>query len=470
MKVKTVGKSSGWQGPVNEYVPNKGSVGCRKIVFVGASYRFLHRVLRDMILVRGFNDVEVCVHDIDEVPLKIVGDLLERIARQQKTRIRVTRTLDRRAALKGADVVILSITTGGRESDFRSFEVCARYGIPVGIGDTLGPAALARNLRTIPVVLGLVRDMERLCPQALLLNFTNPMSALTGAMARNTELPVWGLCHSTDGLLHYFADIFGAPKSQIEMQAGGVNHQAFVTKLRVKGRDRTVADILAASGKSTVKGVTDGLFGTVEDARLQRDVAGMLGVWPSCGGDHLAEFYRFFFTSRRAAELGMEKHLKRVIPGREPFGRTPCPQILQDWAYGPEAVGDLQLMTEEHAHEAMWAFLTKEPYTRSLNVLNTDGFVEDLPKTACVEVMATIRGRRVQAKPVRLPTAAHAVVSQWVAIHDLSIQAAVHCDRDAARQALFLDPHVGDFYDIDPMLEDMLTALKPWLPTKWFSK
>ena len=466
--MKIVGKSSGWQGPVAKYVRNKGSVGRRKITFVGASYKFVHRVLRDIVLVGGFNDVELCVHDLDKVPMDIVADLLERVARQQRTRIRITRTLDLRAALTGADVVILSITTGGREADFRSFEACARYGIPVGIGDTLGPAALARNLRTIPVVLQLVRNMERLCPKALLLNFTNPMSVLSGAMSRNTDIPVWGLCHSGDGLVDYFSKIFGAPKEQISMQLGGVNHQAFVTQLLVKGKDRT-ADILAVSGKSSVKGIKDTLMDSEEEVRLQQDMARLLGVWPTCGGDHLAEFYKFFFTQRRAEELGLAKHLKRVIPGRARFERTPCPQILMDWAYGPEPVGDLHMLTSEHAHEAMWAFLTKEPCTRSLNVLN-DGFVDGLPGNACVEVMATISGRQVKSKPVKLPTAALAMVSQWTAIHELSYQAALKCDRDAARQALFLDPHVGDFYDIAPLLEDMLDTLKPWLPGKWFSK
>lgn len=467
MKQTVAGKSAGWHGPVNEYARNKGSVGRRKIVFIGASYKFVHRVLRDMILVGGFEEVEVCVHDIDAIPMNTVADLLERIARQQNTRIKVTRTLHRREALKGADVVVLSITTGGRESDFRSFEVCARYGIPVGIGDTLGPTALARNLRTVPVALRILRDMERLCPKALMLNFTNPMSALTGAMARSTDIPVWGLCHSGDGLIQYFSAIFHAPVRDIRMELGGVNHQAFVTRLTVKGRDRT-ADILETSLKSKVNGVKDALLGTEEDVRLQQDMAGMLGVWPTCGGDHLAEFYRFFYTPRRMEALGLTKHLKRPVPGRLPMDRTPCPKILQDWAYGPEPVGDLHLLTEEHAHEAMWAFLVREPFTRSLNVLNTEGFVEGLPATACVEVMATVCGRRVKARPVRLPAAAQAVVSQWVAIHELSIQAALRCDRDAARQALFLDPHVSDFYDIAPLLEDMLEALRPWLPPKWF--
>ncbi len=183
MTEESVGKSAGWTGPIEEYTRNEGSVGRKRIVFVGASYKFVHKVLRDMLLVGGFEDCELVVHDITERPLTVVADLLEKIARQKNTNIVVRRTLDREEALRGADAVILSITTGGREADFRSWEVCAKYGIPVGVGDTLGPAALARNLREIPVVVGIARDMERLCPEAALLNFTNPMSCITGAMA-----------------------------------------------------------------------------------------------------------------------------------------------------------------------------------------------------------------------------------------------------------------------------------------------
>ena len=192
MADKPVGLSSGWTGAPEEYEVNKGTVGRRKIAFVGASYKFVHRVLRDMMLVGGFNDCHLVVHDIDEVPLKIVSDFLERMARQQKTNIKVSKTLDRREALKGADAVVLSITIGGRETDFRSFEVCAKYGVPVGIGDTLGPAALARNLRTVPFVLNLVKEMEELCPEAVLLNFTNPMSVLTLAAAKHSSIPTFG--------------------------------------------------------------------------------------------------------------------------------------------------------------------------------------------------------------------------------------------------------------------------------------
>jgi alpha-galactosidase len=504
MAQKTVGKSAGWGGPVEEYTRNKGSVGKKKVVFVGASYKFVHRVVRDMLLVGGFNECEIVIHDIDEAPLKLVGDLVERMARQRNTKIAVTRTLDRRAALQGADAVLLSITTGGQEADFRAFECCARYGIPVGIGDTMGPAALARNLREIPVVVEIVRHMEKLCPKAALLNFTNPMSCITGAAARYSSIPTYGLCHSGDALRGYFAEIFGVRKGHVEMEIGGVNHQAFVTKLWINGKDRT-HDLLDASLKSRAK-IADTLMGTAEEVDLQRDVYRVLHAWPSCGGNHLAEFYNWFFTPRRVGMLG-DHALKRVIPGRQPFGRREPHPILHEWAYGPEPVGDMHLLTNEHAHELMWAHFTGEPYTRVLNVLNgacsvvprsacptvRDGSaphstvgradrgtrlgrpatqsekvcIQGLPRDACVEIIATVKGRKLAAKPITLPPAVHSLVQRWVTIHELSIQAAMRCDRDAAHQALFLDPHVQDLYDIPALLDDFLRYLAPWLPRGW---
>ncbi len=468
MAKKVVGKSSGWLGPVVEYRKNKGSVGKKRIVFVGASYLFVHKVLRDCLLVGGFEDVDLVVHDVDPEPLKIVADLLERIARQKKTRIRVFRTLDRKEALKGADAVILSITIGGREADFRSFEACAKYGIPVGVGDTLGPPALARCLREVPVVVAIARDMEKLCPNAILLNFSNPMSVITGVVGRTTSITCWGLCHSADSLREYMCDIFKCKPADVAMKVAGVNHQSFVFELKIKGVDRT-KDILDASLKSAAS-YKDRLVGmTHTSPRLQQDIYRMLGAWPSETSAHLAEFYHFFYTPRRIEELDLASHLHRIIPGRKPFGRRPCPQIILDWAYGPEPVGDLHLLTSEHAHELLWSVFTGQSFTRALNLLNTGDFIQRLPKDACVEVMVTTAGKKVTGPSLELPPALHSTVERWTTIHDLSIQAALNCDREAARHALFLDPHVRDLYDIEPLLDDILKATEEWLPKKWFA-
>ena len=142
-KMKTVVASDGVE---YEYIPferNTGSVGRKRIVFIGASYKFCHKVVRDMLLVGGFDECQIVLLDLYAKPLQVVGDLIEKMVAQAGSSMTVVRTTDRAKALKGADVCLLSITVGGVEADMRAAEVCARYGIPVAVGDTLGPAALA---------------------------------------------------------------------------------------------------------------------------------------------------------------------------------------------------------------------------------------------------------------------------------------------------------------------------------------
>ncbi len=442
---------------VEPYVRNEGSVGNKRIVFIGASYKFVHKVLRDMLLVGGFDECELVVHDIDPVPMDTVARLLERIVEQTGSRIRVRRTLDRREALKGADAAVLSITTGGEESDARSWDVCHKYGIPVGIGDTLGPAAFARNLRSVPVVVDIIRDMEELCPDAVMLNFTNPLSCLTAAMARRRSIPAWGLCHSADEMYSYFATVFDCEKTEIEMDVGGVNHQSFVTRLLVNGVDRT----------AEIQNATEAAPQPHESVELQQELFSILGAWPSTGETHLAEFYPFYFTPERVKRFA--GHMKLPAPEREAYGRRPCPPIIQRWASGPAPVEDLHLLTTEHAHELLWSAFTGAPFSRILNVLNAGYLIQGIPEDVCVEALVTVAGKKVTGQSIGLPPAVHSLVQRWTTIQDLTLTAALDCNRDAARQALFLDPHLRDPATIDPLLDDMIVALEPWLPARWHS-
>ncbi|NRA37887.1 MAG: hypothetical protein HRU15_07095, partial [Planctomycetes bacterium] len=180
---------------------------------------------------------------------------------------------------------------------------------------------------------------------------------------------------------------------------------------------------------------------------------------------HLAEFYPFYFSAERIERFA--GHMRVAESGRPSFGRRECPEIIETWARGSEPVEDLHLLTTEHSHELLWSAFTGEAYTRVLNVINTDGLIEGIARDACIEAQVTVRGHSVSAQPLRLPPAVHSLVERWTCIHDLSIKAAVDCDRDAARQALFLDPHIKDPRDIDPMLDDFIAVLEPWLGTGW---
>ncbi|MHC4714091.1 MAG: family 4 glycosyl hydrolase [Planctomycetota bacterium] len=459
-KMKTIVASDGVE---YEYIPfdkSKGTVGKKRIVFIGASYKFCHKVVRDMLLVGGFDDCEVVLLDLYKRPLEVVGDLIEKMIAQAGSRMKVSRTTDRAKALKRADICLLSITVGGVEADVRAAEVCGKYGIPVAVGDTLGPAALARNLRTLPVVLEIARDMERICPEAVLINFTNPLSCVTGVVLRETSVRTYGLCHSVEDLSTYFGKLYGCAGRDIEMTSGGVNHMSFITSVEVRGRERLskLYEDTAGSGA----GIVDSLLGRVETAEVQREIHRILGVWPSTGGEHAAEFFPEFLKGERRRALGL--HVKKVRKGRKPFKPTKePPAVILKWAYGDGPVEDMNMLTTEFAHELMWAVIKGDPNLRVVNVLNK-GAIAGIAADACVEIWATITKKGERRERVQLPPACTALLSTWTTIHELSYRAALEGDRDAARAALLLDPHVADMGDIDGLFDDMVRRLGRWMP------
>lgn len=459
-KMKTIVASDGVE---YEYIPfekNKGCAGRRRIVFIGASYKFCHKVVRDMLLVGGFDECEIVLLDIYKKPLVLVGDLIEKMIAQAGSSMKVKRTTDRAEALSGADICLLSITVGGVEADMRAAEVCGKYGVPVAVGDTLGPAALARNLRHLPVVLEIVRDMERICPEAVLINFTNPLSCVTGVVLRETAVRAYGLCHSVEDLATYFGRIYGCAGRDVEMASGGVNHMSFVTSIKVRGREK-IGSVYDDTASSEV-GIVDSLQGRVETAEVQREMYRALGVWPSTGGEHAAEFFPEFLERKRRAELGL--HVRKIKKNRKPFKATKePPEIIRKWACGDGPVEDMEMLTTEFAHELMWAVIKGDPDRRVVNILNK-GAIAGVGDDACVEIWATVTKKGERREKITLPTACTALVQNWTAIHELTYRAALDGDRAAAREALVLDPHLRSIRDIDPMLDDFVKRLGRWMP------
>ncbi len=459
-KMKTIIASDGVEYEYIPFTKNKGSVGRKRIVFVGASYKFCHKVVRDLLLVGGFDECEIVLLDLYKRPLKVVGDLIEKMIAQAGSSMTVSRTVQREEALEGADIVLLSITVGGVEADMRAAEVCHRYGIPVAVGDTLGPAALARNLRTLPVVLEIARDIERICPEAVLINFTNPLSTVTGIVLRETSVRAYGLCHSVEDLATYFARIYGCSSRDIEMASGGVNHMSFITSMKVRGREK-IADLYDDTSSSGI-GVVDSLLGRVETAEVQRELYSVLGAWPSTGGEHAAEFFPEFLEKKRRDELGL--HVKKIRKNRKPFKVTKePPEAILKWAYGDGPVEDMQMLTTEFAHELIWAVIKGDENRRVVNILNK-GAIKGLPDDACVELWATITKKDERREKISLPAACTALLQTWTTIHELSYRAAIEGDRRAARQALTLDPHVRSIRQIDGLLDDFCKRLGRWMP------
>lgn len=210
----------------------------KKIVFIGAgSLVFTKNLVRDLLTFPALAECTIALVDIDEERLGFARKTVEKIITAGHYPAKVEAYTDRKEALEGADGVVCTILAGNLDIWRKDIEIPKKYGVDINVGDTRGPAGIFRALRTIPVMLDICRDIERYCPQAIFLNYTNPMAMLCRAMQSETNVTVTGLCHSVQGTASMLAGWIGAPKEEITYLCAGINHQAFYLDFRWNGKD-----------------------------------------------------------------------------------------------------------------------------------------------------------------------------------------------------------------------------------------
>ena len=209
-----------------------------KIAFIGAgSLGFTRDLVRDILTFPLLQDVTFALMDINPERLEFAQKSVQRIIDMGKYAARVTATLDRVKALQDADIVLVTILSGSTEVWRYDIEIPKQYGVDINMGDTRGPSGIFRALRTIPVMLDIVKDMERVCPNATLLNYTNPMAMLCRAIQRSSSIQMTGLCHSVQGTAMMLAEWIGAPYNEITYTCAGLNHMAWYLKYDWNGKD-----------------------------------------------------------------------------------------------------------------------------------------------------------------------------------------------------------------------------------------
>src|SRR5512140_2837456 len=209
-----------------------------KIAFIGAgSLGFTGELVRDILTFPLLEDATIALMDIDAERLEWARRGVEHLIQAGKRPAQVEATLDRAEALKGADVVLTTILAGSTEVWRHDIEIPKKYGVDINVGDTRGPSGIFRFLRTINPMLDILRDMEKYCPDAVLLNYTNPMAMLCAALQRQTFIPVTGLCHSVQGTAMMLAEWIGAPFNEIDYLCAGINHQAWYLDYKWNGKD-----------------------------------------------------------------------------------------------------------------------------------------------------------------------------------------------------------------------------------------
>ena len=420
-----------------------------KITFLGAgSTVFARNVLGDCMCTPALREAELALYDIDARRLEESRLILEAINRSVNDSRAVIRTYlgeeNRKEALRGARFVVNAIQVGGYEPcTVIDFEIPKKYGLHQTIADTLGIGGIMRGLRTIPVMEGFARDMEQVCPNALLLNYTNPMAILTGYMNRYTGVNTVGLCHSvqvcSEGLLRSLG-MEDKLEGRRELIAG-INHMGWLLKICDKEGNDLYPEIRKRSAvMNSVKKHND---------MVRYEYIRRLGYYCTESSEHNAE-YNPFFLKQHQPEL-VEKF---NIPLDE-YPRR-CVNQINGWAREWEdIVGGASLGHKRSGEYASWimeAIVENKPYEIGGNVIN-NGCIENLPADACVEVPCLVNGDGIHPCHVgRLPVHLAGMNLTNINVQLMTIEAARLRSREAVYQAAMLDPVTAAQLNLDQIV------------------
>jgi alpha-galactosidase len=428
-----------------------------RIVLVGAgSVVFTRNLLGDFLSYPELRDAEIVLHDIDPDRLRTAERMAAWTAEALGASPRIEAFLDRREALRGADFVVNTIQVGGARATQLDFEIPGRYGLRYTINDTINVGGVLRGLRTIPVVLGIVRDVEDVCPDARFLNYTNPMSMLIWAISERSSIPVVGLCHSVYWTVRSLAEYTGVPWEEVEADSAGVNHLAFVRRIGRRGADLYPA-IAAAVREDRIP----------DDDLVRAELYRRLGFWPTESSEHHAEYNPWFIGKGDAVErfhIPIDEYLRRVAGNLDEFDEIKR-RLDGGEPFEIERSG-------EYAAVIVHAMETGEASRIVANVMNDGGsgglLIPNLAADACVEVPATVGRDGWHPIPAgALEPQLAAYIHPAVDAQALTVRAALDEDRDAVYHAVMQDPLIQARLSLDEvwrLTDELIAAEAEWLP------
>ena len=409
---------------------------------------FAKNVLGDTLLTPALCECEIALYDIDSDRLEesfIVIDALNK--KYNASKAKITKHLgveQRKDALRGANFVVDAIQVGLYDPCTKiDFEIPKKYGLRQTIGDTLGIGGIFRGLRTIHVLKGFAKDMEEVCPDALFLNYTNPMAILSGFMQRYTGVKTVGLCHSVQVCSRGLLNSLGMKDVEIGSELiAGINHMGWLLDIRDKqGRDLYPEIKRLAKIKNETEKHGD---------MVRFDYIDKLGYYCTESSEHNSEYNCFYIKP------GYPELIEKFNIPLDEYPRR-CENQIARWAKQKEELmngGDIEhSRTHEYASHIMEAIVTNKPFKIGGNVLN-NGLIDNLPADACVEVPCLVDGHGVHPCHVgRLPVQCAAMNMTNINAQLLTIEAAVTCKKEHIYQAAMLDPHTGAQLSIDDIVK-----------------
>lgn len=431
----------------------------KKITFMGAgSTVFARNVLGDCLCSPVLREAEFALYDIDGTRLAESAEIIGAMNQTMGGHAKITTYLgveNRKDALRGADFVVNAIQVGLYDPcTIIDFEVPKKYGLRQTIADTLGIGGIMRALRTIPVMDDFARDMEEVCPDALFLNYTNPMAMLTGYMQRYTHVKTVGLCHSVQVCAQHLLEGLNMPYDDlVQWKIAGINHQAWLLEITRDGKD-LYPEIKARAAARTEK----------HNDMVRYEIMKRFGYYVTESSEHNAEYMPYFIK---------DKYPELIDRFNIPLDEYPrrCVNQIEKWGKMRQELVEKHDLThersKEYASRIMEAMETNVPYKFGGNVMNT-GLIPNLPAEAAVEVPCMADKSGVVPTYVgNLPPQCAALNRTNINVQLLTVEAALTLKKDYIYQAALLDPHTASELSIDDIValcDDLIEAHGSWLP------
>ncbi|AZI44813.1 alpha-glucosidase/alpha-galactosidase (plasmid) [Deinococcus psychrotolerans] len=415
-----------------------------KIAIIGAgSAVFAQQMITDVLAIDGLDTGEFALIDIDPVRLEQGHELAELTVKRSGKLFTVTSSTNRLELLPGTDFVINTIEVSGLGNVRHDYDIPMNYGVDQCIGDTTGPGGVMKFLRTAPAWLGILRDIERLAPQAVVMSYTNPMSALVLLSVRASSLKVYGLCHSIQNTLAELAGYLNLPAAELTYRCAGVNHLSWFTELGWKGQD-VMPKLRAAMLKPEI----------YEQDIIRFEMLKHFGAFPTESSGHFSEYVPYF---RKRPDL-LAQFTRPEYKGESGFYAHNWPRWRDEHQaqvadlIAREKAGETAIdMTRspEFASNIIEGMVLDRPQQITCNLPNTR-LIDNLSQDGVVEVGCTVDAQGIHPQPYgRLPEALAALNRSHMAVHSLLADSVIQENHDLAVQALMLDPLTAAVCSLD---------------------
>jgi alpha-galactosidase/6-phospho-beta-glucosidase family protein len=432
------------------------------VVLIGAgSTVFTPGLLHDLARSRVFDDFTVHLVDLDPAAAQVMAALGRRVAANYGSNLRVEAHTNRRDALADARFVATTIAVGSAEGWRADLDIPEKHGIQQTVGDSVGPGGLLRALRHVPELVAIAEDVADLAPQALLLNYSNPLTANVRAILRETDVRAVGLCHGTMHTKAHLCDELGVDRADVQATFAGLNHLCWLLDIHEGDRDLypQVRKLVQEPVPADPRASADGVHGQVSGDLMRR-----YGCYPAPGDRHVAEFFADYLRLDDDGELdwglrgGLDMTRQYIDEKGSLWAR------LRDQASGSAPVEPLHHQEAERLVSIAEALVLGRDHVELAVNLQNDGAIPNLPPWAVVEVPALVGAHGITGLDVGpLPDDIASLLQARAEQQELTVRAAVTGSRETALQALALDPLVPDAACAASMLDDAVVAHAPAL-------